>query len=66
MARRSDNFEKSNEEYIEAQKKESEIVDQKLSEEILYEQDRRVIFMPKTSFFRLELKNQILQRTSLA
>ncbi len=62
---RSDSFEKSNEEHVEAQKKESEIDDQELSEETLYEQDRRVIFMPKTSLLRLEPKSQISPRTFL-
>lgn len=66
MARRPDNFEKSNEEHVEAQKEESKIVDQELSEETLYEQGRRVIFILKTSLLRLESKSQTSQRTSLA
>jgi len=66
VARRPDNFEKSNEEHVEAQKEESKIVDQELSEETLYEQGRRVIFILKTSLLRLESKSQTSQRTSLA
>lgn len=57
MTRRLDNFKKLNEEYVEAQKKEFTIIDQELSKKTFYEQDKRVIFMLKTSLFRLESKN---------
>jgi len=66
VTRKSNNFEKSNEKHVEAQKKESKIVNQELSKKIFYEQDKRVIFILKISFLRLELKSQILQKTSLA
>lgn len=66
VARRPDDFEKPNEEHVEAQKEEPEVFDQGSSEETLFERGRRVIFMPETPLLRLEPKRQASSKTSLA